>query len=828
MEKIVKICSCAFCCLSLLASCTKIGDINKYYFEIILIVIVLVGLGIFLIKKNDNYEDIYLYVERISYKYPNAFTNYCKRFGFFEYIRPGEVCYFESKDSLNTAMLIRIASEKENYWANLEKAFFIKKKYPRGYESWKGPRGITTSFLYDFERYDEFTVLNSEAIVQNEEKIKELEIEAINNQFRMYVLSKKYTLRKKHVCAYVGENSTLKTLNISQKEYVIKNLEALDKYIKELLEKEYEKIKNKYPDGVEFFCNQKKDKGSETNLKSNELLEACINSEEEIKKYQQIWTKYVKEKNKYLEVIKNYQDSHATGLVDNLYVSLQPKKDEIIKLGRARLARFEKLCKTIKIEQGWINNQKIFARTIRSNYERFLPKWGAYPYDLSIELTSFDKDKQINKFRLWHFFYNFYCSDETLDYTLSPSLKKENLRNYLFLTDMRIYKDSMFDGIMSFVRFIKEKTGNVCVVFGNSALDNHNINSMRYDHYKKNVSVQFKYYKRFVVDSECLDYEENFIKSDQFNYYKEFNSKKFSYLRQQLIKENVLFFETIEEIDIPENTCIIVVEFITPPQYQKNQICAIIDKFKNKYPTLCYISMRKEFEVDESTRYMEKIRKVQEQKQRKETERKNEEAEKCKNESLLSLNKNVSSWNTFTFGLPYNYLLLYYPITCDFEADECEWVNRRLVWDFKNTPGTTLSGQHEQALSNLLPRLRDLLLQTFNTNIKLLTLVCIPASSEENNNARFKDFSERLTSSLQMDNAFEHIQIIKDASPKHLGGIGAPKLHFDEDYFKGRNILLFDDIITKGNSMHRFKNKLESLGANVIAGVSIGKTKHER
>ena len=126
MEKIVKICSCAFCCLSLLASCTKIGDINKYYFEIILIVIVLVGLGIFLIKKNDNYEDIYLYVERISYKYPNAFTNYCKRFGFFEYIRPGEVCYFESKDSLNTAMLIRIASEKENYWANLEKAFFIK------------------------------------------------------------------------------------------------------------------------------------------------------------------------------------------------------------------------------------------------------------------------------------------------------------------------------------------------------------------------------------------------------------------------------------------------------------------------------------------------------------------------------------------------------------------------------------------------------------------------------------------------------------------------------------------------------------------------------
>ena len=41
-------------------------------------------------------------------------------------------------------------------------------------------------------------------------------------------------------------------------------------------------------------------------------------------------------------------------------------------------------------------------------------------------------------------------------------------------------------------------------------------------------------------------------------------------------------------------------------------------------------------------------------------------------------------------------------------------------------------------------------------------------------------------------------------------------------------LFFFDDIITKGNSMLRFKNKLESCGATVIAGVSIGKTHHER
>ena len=79
-----------------------------------------------------------------------------------------------------------------------------------------------------------------------------------------------------------------------------------------------------------------------------------------------------------------------------------------------------------------------------------------------------------------------------------------------------------------------------------------------------------------------------------------------------------------------------------------------------------------------------------------------------------------------------------------------------------------------------------------------------------------------------MKNGYGYIEIIKDATPKHLGGTGVPTLQFDENYFKGKKILLFDDIITKGNSMLRFKQKLESLGATIIAGISIGKTKHER
>ena len=41
-------------------------------------------------------------------------------------------------------------------------------------------------------------------------------------------------------------------------------------------------------------------------------------------------------------------------------------------------------------------------------------------------------------------------------------------------------------------------------------------------------------------------------------------------------------------------------------------------------------------------------------------------------------------------------------------------------------------------------------------------------------------------------------------------------------------MLLFDDVITRGDSMRTFKRKMESLGATVVGGLSLGKTKHER
>lgn len=68
------------------------------------------------------------------------------------------------------------------------------------------------------------------------------------------------------------------------------------------------------------------------------------------------------------------------------------------------------------------------------------------------------------------------------------------------------------------------------------------------------------------------------------------------------------------------------------------------------------------------------------------------------------------------------------------------------------------------------------------------------------------------------------------ALKKKFGGSGVTHndVSFEYRYFRGKYVLIFDDVITKGESMLRFKNKLEELGAIVVAAISVGLTKHEK
>ena len=49
-------------------------------------------------------------------------------------------------------------------------------------------------------------------------------------------------------------------------------------------------------------------------------------------------------------------------------------------------------------------------------------------------------------------------------------------------------------------------------------------------------------------------------------------------------------------------------------------------------------------------------------------------------------------------------------------------------------------------------------------------------------------------------------------------------LEFDEKWFDGKSVLVYDDVITRGMSYALYDNQLESFGANVLGGIFLART----
>jgi len=226
-----------------------------------------------------------------------------------------------------------------------------------------------------------------------------------------------------------------------------------------------------------------------------------------------------------------------------------------------------------------------------------------------------------------------------------------------------------------------------------------------------------------------------------------------------------------------------------------------------------------------------------------EQERKREEEEKKKKENRIRLApgapkvllSKVQSWERLYGSFHYTWLFYYYPTTCDFEPPYQDRENRRTVWNFKNDPERNIiPAIHERAIDLVIPQIKQKLNDTFGVEyLQFLTLVCLPASTKVKNIARYDEFSVRLCEETGMANGYIHTYVVKDGMSKkhpenHTGHSIQPVIEFDKSFFKGKLVLLFDDVVTKGETMLKYKSDMEKMGATVIGGICIGKTKHER
>ena len=248
---------------------------------------------------------------------------------------------------------------------------------------------------------------------------------------------------------------------------------------------------------------------------------------------------------------------------------------------------------------------------------------------------------------------------------------------------------------------------------------------------------------------------------------------------------------------------------------------------EEEYSRIAKISARTRERLEE----VENRRREEELNRRKEEERKKNIIEENKRKLARSIFiSGVESWKRLSEGLRYHYFYNYPPMSDNAYGEGYTWNDRYLIWNFKNDPEKGCSEKrHNEVLDKVLPEISRFLEDSFGRDyLRYLTLVCIPASTEIKNQYRYKDFSLRLCLRTKMENGYDYIHYVKD-------GISKTKLNNDarvsvppeiriEDCFRGKFVLLFDDVITQGRTMLKYKNLLEQKGAIVVGGLALGRT----
>ncbi len=441
------------------------------------------------------------------------------------------------------------------------------------------------------------------------------------------------------------------------------------------------------------------------------------------------------------------------------------------------------------------------------------------------------------------------------------------------LSELETVQNDNFERKETFVKFYEQR-GKLCNVimgeeehdmdsFDKDVLDKEedcyyiaSVQSLFIQPYNAKVQIEGKELKRAILDSKRYGTDVNFVDT--------FSISEFYQLRQETDELGLSFddviaktknnYDAIKAFNYEESgKSVVYIQDYIPASKEGTPLYNYIETYREQkekrdrarriasnYPLgfaslfdsdidfdSCELSIIVRIIDSEQKIIAKESEEIEKERKRKEEERRRKEEEEIR-EKVRRMRACVSDWHITRYGFHHDYLYEYLKTTAPREADEYEWDIRHLIWAFKNDPNKQdRQYSYRAALNEIVPKYERKLRDTFGSLLSDMTLVCLPASSSEKNSRRWKEFSRKVCSDLDMWNAFDYIHVEQEAVPRHLGGDGQAVLSFNQSFFNGKYVILCDDIKTTGSSIQRMKYKLESMGATVICSLTIGITVHE-
>lgn len=123
--------------------------------------------------------------------------------------------------------------------------------------------------------------------------------------------------------------------------------------------------------------------------------------------------------------------------------------------------------------------------------------------------------------------------------------------------------------------------------------------------------------------------------------------------------------------------------------------------------------------------------------------------------------------------------------------------------------------------------------QQYGAACSTIVFTPVPASTPQKNELRYKAFCERVCELTGAINGYEHVRVCGERLAIHENRKAEKEIRkvniieFDEEWFNGKTIVAFDDIITRGISYATFAIQLESFCGNVLGGIFLAKTHYK-